>query len=365
MLELARRWGWRREDAPPDPAVLAYAFPDRIARNRGNGTFQMACGRGAFMDRAEVLSSSPFLVLCELDDRGGDAKVHLAAYIGLEDIEGMFAAEITEATTTEWDRRAEAVRAVRQTRLGKMVIEEGGQSSPREEDVQSALFAGIRQKGVANLPCWTPGLRQLQARICFLHRVLEDDAWPDVSDAALEAHLEDWFEGFTVGMSRWTHLAKLESEYRLIRRKVPVFADPSSRNSVYEIDDCFFRYWFRFVWKNIYLKELERYNVMRDYALRDYEVFSGHALEGYFREKFMEQGRYSRMGGWWDRKGENEIDIVCENEFSNALDFFEVKRKRREINLKALEGKAAAFFAKNPTLSGRKISFSGLSLEDM
>lgn len=210
MLELARRWGWRRGDDPPDPAALAYAFPDRIARNRGNGTFQMTCGRGAFMDRAEVLSSSPFLVLCELDDRGGDAKVHLAAYIGLGDIESMFADEITEGTTTEWDRRAEAVKAVRQTRLGKMVIEEGGQSSPREEDVQAALFAGMRQKGVANLPCWTPGLRQLQARICFLHRVLADEAWPDVSDAALEAHLEAWFAGFTLGMSRWAHLAKLD-----------------------------------------------------------------------------------------------------------------------------------------------------------
>ena len=107
------------------------------------------------------------------------------------------------------------------------------------------------------------------------------------------------------------------------------------------------------------------YDELRGIVKRDYEVFSGHALQGYFREKFMEQGRYSRMGGWWDRKGENEIDIVCENEFSNALDFFEVKRKRREINLKALEGKSAAFFAKNPTLRGRKASFAGLSLEDM
>ena len=214
MLELARRWGWNRDEGAPDPAVLAYAFPDRLARNRGNGTFQMTGGRGAFLERTEILASAPFLVLCDLDDRGGDAKIHLAASISQGEIEDMFADDITEGTVTEWDRRVDAVRAVRQRRLGKMVIEEGGQSKPNEEDVQAALFAGIRQKGVANLPCWTPNLRQLQARINFLQRTFADEdgtvPWPDVSDAALEAHLVDWFGGFTLGMSRWAHLEKLD-----------------------------------------------------------------------------------------------------------------------------------------------------------
>ncbi len=208
MLELARRWGYERGTRPPDPEVLAYAFPDRIARNRGNGTFQMSCGRGAFLERTEVLATSPYLVLCDLDDRGGDAKIRLAAVITEDAIEEMFADQIADGTVTEWDRRTESVRAVRQRRLGRMVLAEGGQSKPDEADVQTALFAGIRQKGVANLPCWTPGIRQLQARINFLHRVLGD--WPDVSDASLARHLEDWFAGFTTDMSRWTHLERLD-----------------------------------------------------------------------------------------------------------------------------------------------------------
>ena len=209
MLELARRWGWARDTRPPEPDVLAYAFPDRIARNRGDGTFQLTGGRGACLARTEVLAAAPFLVLCALDDRGGDAKVHLAAAITEEAIETIFADRIVEETVTEWDRRAEAVRAVRVRRLGRMTLVEGGQPKPDAEAVQRALFAGIRQKGVANLPCWTPGLRQLQARIGFLHRAL-GDTWPDVSDSALAAHLEDWFAGFTTGMSRWSHLARLD-----------------------------------------------------------------------------------------------------------------------------------------------------------
>ena len=168
-----------------------------------------------------------------------------------------------------------------------------------------------------------------------------------------------------VGEEIGTHLSKLENEHKLIRRKVPIFADSSSRNSVYEIDDCFFRYWFRFVWKNLYLKELGRHDTMRGYAHRDYEVFSGHALEQYFRWKFIEEKKYTRMDAWWDRKGENEIDLVCDDEMGNSLDFYEIKRDAARIDLKELEFKSRVFLTKNPQLKSRNISYKGLSMEDM
>ena len=125
-----------------------------------------------------------------------------------------------------------------------------------------------------------------------------------------------------VGTDVGAHLAKLENEYGLVRRRLPILAVPNTRHAVYEIDDCFFRYWFRFVWKNMYLKELQRFDVMRELAERDYDVFSGHALEWYFRWKFIEEKKYTRIDAWWDRKGENEIDLVCDDEMSRRLDFF-------------------------------------------
>ena len=220
MRELARRWerfcgGHAGRDGhagrvtlPEAGELLCFAFPDRIAHNRGNGTFQMTGGRGAYMERTESLATAEYLVLCDLDDGGGDAKIHLAAPISEEAIEEIFAAEIEEGVQTEWDRRTEAVKAVKVRRLWKMVMRSGGQSQPDEAAVQAALFDGIRQKGIAQLP-WTPGTRQLQARICFLHRELGGD-WPDVSDEALLARLDDLFAGFTLGMSRWSHLQKLD-----------------------------------------------------------------------------------------------------------------------------------------------------------
>ena len=168
-----------------------------------------------------------------------------------------------------------------------------------------------------------------------------------------------------VGVDVGAFLSRLENDYGLIRRKVPIFDSEKTKRSVYEIGDCFFRYWFRFVWKNMYLRELQRFDVMRDYAARDYEVFSGHALEQYFTWKFIEEMKYTRMDAWWDRKGENEIDLVCDDQVSGTLDFYEVKRDASRIDLNDLERKSGAFFAKNPALKSRKISFAGLSIQDM
>ena len=217
MKELARRWRRMCADegsVPIDPGeALAYAFPDRIGRNRGNGTFQLSGGRGAFLDRTEALSREEFLVCCDLDDRGGDARIRLAAAISRDAIEEIFADRIRECETCSWDRRRETVKTVRQRTFGKMVLEEHDcQHCASEEAMQSALFDGIRRKGVANLPCWTKGTRRLQARIDFLRRAMPDaePPWPDVSDDGLAARLEDWFGGFVSGMTRWAHLERLD-----------------------------------------------------------------------------------------------------------------------------------------------------------
>ena len=88
-------------------------------------------------------------------------------------------------------------------------------------------------------------------------------------------------------------------------------------------------------------------------------------LEGYFKALFAETHRYTRMGAWWDRKGENEIDLVCENELKGTLDFYEVKRSATRFNPAVLALKVEAFLKKNPNKraqGGRKV---GLSMSDM
>lgn len=168
-----------------------------------------------------------------------------------------------------------------------------------------------------------------------------------------------------VGADIGTCLARLENEYGLVRRLVPAFDKAKSRNSAYSIEDCFLRFWFRFVFKYRGWIELGRHKAVEDVVSRDFEVFSGWSLERYFRWRFVGEGTYTRIEGWWDRKGENEIDLVCEDEPTGTLDFYEVKRDARRLDMGVLKEKVEAFFNKNPALRDRKVSCRGLSLRDM
>lgn len=160
-------------------------------------------------------------------------------------------------------------------------------------------------------------------------------------------------------------LTKLEEQYGLVSKKQPLYGKPSGKNCHYQIDDCFFRFWFRFVFKYRGLMELDRYAMMLQIAMRDFEVFSGYALERYFQWKFAEDSTYSLMGAWWNRKGEEEIDLVCEDGLDGSLDFYEIKRDAARFNAVRLEEKVASFFAKYPEKVSARRRVAGLSLGDM
>ena len=159
-------------------------------------------------------------------------------------------------------------------------------------------------------------------------------------------------------------LSRLESHYGLISKKIPFGAKESSKNCHFQIDDCFFRFWFRFVYRNRGMLELERFDRMLETAERDFDTFGGYALERYFWWKFVEEGRYVNICGWWNRKGEDEIDLVCDDG-DGGIDFCEVKRNESRIDEGLLRRKAEAFLAVNPSFRERRIRYVPLSLNDM
>lgn len=169
-----------------------------------------------------------------------------------------------------------------------------------------------------------------------------------------------------LGVEPGAYLDKLERDYGILERKMPFKALPKGKNGQYKIEDRFFRFWFRFVYKYQYLVESGRYAELKAIVSRDFPTYSGESLESYFRALFLERESYTRTGGWWDRKGENEIDIVAEDELGKRLDFYEVKRDKRDISLSSLGMKAQSYLEKNgQPKSGWKVSHLGLSLGDM
>ena len=160
-------------------------------------------------------------------------------------------------------------------------------------------------------------------------------------------------------------ITRLEKAYELISKVQPFGEKSATKNCLYRIDDCFFRFWFRFVYKYQHLIEQKMFDELVFIVERDFDVFSGFALERYFRQKFIEERRYTKIGGWWDRKGENEIDLVCENELSSDLDFYEVKLDASRISPAELERKRTVFFEKNPQMRNLAGTCRGLSLADL
>ena len=184
-------------------AMLALAYPDRIAKNRGNGTFRMVNGRGAFLDRDDPMSKEPYIVCCELDDRQGDAKVFLGCPISEREIISLFGERVAERPVCAWDRRNDCVKCAVRGELGEMTLYE----KPRldGEGVAQAVLEGMRLKGVENLPCWSASALQMRARIVFLRRHL-GETWPEMSQSELLAALE----GFVGGVMRWKDLEKID-----------------------------------------------------------------------------------------------------------------------------------------------------------
>lgn len=159
------------------------------------------------------------------------------------------------------------------------------------------------------------------------------------------------------------YLQNLEKNYNMISRLKPLLSKPNSKVSAYEISDLFLRFWFRFICPYQSLIERKQLGLVRSNIANNYERFSGRTLEQYFQAKAFESGLYTQVGNWWDRKGENEIDLIALNEFNHTAVAAEIKRNSEKINLHALEAKVETLRKSN--FGKYSFSLQALSLEDM
>jgi ATP-dependent helicase HrpB len=209
--------GVARGDEPDAGLLLAFAYPDRVGRRRGDGgRYLLANGRGAAFSGPDALSSAEFLVVADLDAGEREARIHLAAPLDRADLLAHFAHDLVTTERVEWDRREQAVVAKRERRLGALVIDEATIRDAAPERQVAAMLQGVREIGLDTLP-WSKAARALQARLQFLHGLATGagagnaaDDWPDVSDAALLATLDDWLAPFLDGITRRDHLQRLD-----------------------------------------------------------------------------------------------------------------------------------------------------------
>ena len=175
---------------PTTGVMLALAFPDRVARNRGQGSFVLANGRGAVVDPASALARAPYVAVAELTGTAAQGRILLAAPIALADIEAHFADRIETADEVSFDRGAMALRARRRRTLQAMTLSEAPLALTPSAETARVLADGLLVAGIERLP-WSKPARQWRDRVMFLRRA-EGEAWPDLSDQALAARREAW-----------------------------------------------------------------------------------------------------------------------------------------------------------------------------
>lgn len=198
-------------------ALLALAYPDRVAQQRkpGGAEYRLANGRAALFSEVDGLMKQPWLVIADLGSRQGqrEERIYLAAEFDPALLEGVLSEQVSVVDQLDWDEREGVLRAERQRKVGELVLSREPLTGLDEAARTQALINLVRRKGLELLP-WTPELRQWQARVALLRQldlqIQGHSEWPDVSDAALLAGLEDWLGPYLGRVSRLSHFASLD-----------------------------------------------------------------------------------------------------------------------------------------------------------
>jgi ATP-dependent RNA helicase HrpB len=201
---MVRRWaetaGGKASASEHSPgSLLALAYPDRIAKNRGagGGSFLLANGRGGNVDPASPLAREPYLAVAELTGAAAASRIVLAAAITLGEIEAQFAGQIEEDEAITFEAASASLRSRRIRKLRALMLSERTLPVAPGAAAAKLLAEGAAGLGMAKLP-WSKAQLQFRDRVNFLRRA-EGDEWPDLSDRALARTATDWLAPFLDG----------------------------------------------------------------------------------------------------------------------------------------------------------------------
>jgi ATP-dependent helicase HrpB len=206
LREAAHDLGEKAEKRALSPgALVALAFPDRIARARGKpGEFLMANGRAASLEPHLPLAGAKMLAIAEIAGRAGASRILAAADLDEAEFEALFGGEIAARDETRFDPASGALRRREVRRYGALALAE--KNLPVEATLENAqvLARAAAAHGLDRLD-WSKAQRQMRERVAFLRHAFGEGAenpWPDLSEAALAQRPEDWLAPYILGCQK-------------------------------------------------------------------------------------------------------------------------------------------------------------------
>ncbi|MCK8432429.1 ATP-dependent helicase HrpB [Streptomyces sp. D2-8] len=194
--------------------VAALAFPERVAKRDG-GSYLMASGTRAESGAGSRLTGAPWIAVAMADRPvgKGHARVQLGAVVDEETARLAAGALLEERDEVGWDNGEVVARRVE--RLGAVELAVRALKDADPGLVRSALLDGLRREGFGLLR-WPAEAEALRQRLAFL-RLHLGEPWPDVSDDALHARVEEWLEPELGRARRRADLARIDAGEGLAR----------------------------------------------------------------------------------------------------------------------------------------------------
>ncbi|MEV7614315.1 ATP-dependent helicase HrpB [Streptomyces sp. NPDC089799] len=195
--------------------VAALAFPERVARARGEGAYLMANGTGAALGDGSGLRRAPWLAVTVADRpaHSASARILLGAVIDESTAREAAAHLLASGEEVHWEDGDVVAREVE--RLGAVELTVRPLREPDPGLVREALLDGLRREGLGLLR-WTADAHALRARLGFLHRTLGGD-WPGVGDGELLERAGEWLEPELSRARRRADLGRIDAAQALTR----------------------------------------------------------------------------------------------------------------------------------------------------
>lgn len=212
---------WKMEDAAAVGLLAAWAYPDRIAREReaGSGRYLLANGRGARLSRRSTVYREPLLVAVRVAGTGeGEDLIHLATPVTMELLMAEFADLIVRERRVEWDERQGRVVAAEEERLGALLLSTKP-VVPAAAEVSSAILARLASDPHLSSLSWNDDTLAFLSRVRFLARTFPEEGWPDLSPARLASSLPEWLGASLSGVRSVSDLKRIDL-FPLLRGKL-------------------------------------------------------------------------------------------------------------------------------------------------
>jgi ATP-dependent helicase HrpB len=191
--------------------LLASAYPDRIARKRQSGGYQLANGRSAKLDESQPLCKNNWLAIAEISSVTGGRGDLIRSAVVLDEtlFSNHLEDQISSETILEWEYKSGRFRAEVQHKVGALILRRARLDPIPIEIRQTAIIERIRKDGLSLLT-WGEEAEQLLSRIRLISKTLSIAKWPNLENDNLLQSLESWLSPYLDKVTSLNDLKKLD-----------------------------------------------------------------------------------------------------------------------------------------------------------